>query len=403
MQIKQIQEAVDILAGIETYLETEQVPLEDAYGRVAAETIVSRIPIPPFRRSAFDGYALRSEDTCNASADAPAVLEIVETIAAGMKGKFRITGGKAAKVMTGAAIPEGADTVIKYEDTCFTERTVAIGRQLKRENIIAVGEDIEKGRMLVPEGKTLGSSEIALLAGQGMTEIAVYIKPKIAIINSGSELLPVGQEQEFGKVYNTNSYLLRGYMMKNGMLAVDYGIVPDEKKALEQVIERALADCSMVITTGGVSKGDFDYIPDVLRQMDAEVLFHRIDMKPGGAMIAAVKSGKLILGLSGSPGAAAVGMLRVGLPYMRRLCGLKEDGFKKVKAVLKESFLKKSMGTRILRGVLEIDNGILVFKTIENQRNGSVSSMLDCNALGEIPPGSGELQAGTEITVYLVS
>ena len=402
MRIKQIQEAVDILTGIDPCLETEQVRLEDAYGRVAAESLEARIPIPPFRRSAFDGYALRSEDTVNASEDAPVVLEILETIAAGMKGRFCVTDGKAVKVMTGAAVPEGADTVIKYEDTCFTERTVSIGRQLKQENIIAVGEDVEKGHMLVPEGKALGPSEIAMLAGQGMTKVSVYKKPKTAIISSGSELLYAGQEQEFGKVYNTNPYLLQGYMIKNGIVPVDYGIIPDDKKDLGQMIEQALAECDMVITTGGVSKGDFDFIPDVLRQMEAAILFHWIDMKPGGAMIAAQKNGKVILGLSGSPGAAAVGLLRVGLPYMRKLCGLKNVELKKIKAVLKEPFLKKSKGTRILRGVLEIDTGTVVFKAIDNQRNGSVSSMLDCNALGEIPPGSGALREGTEITAYLI-
>lgn len=164
----------------------------------------------------------------------------------------------------------------------------------------------------------------------------------------------------------------------------------------------ALETSGMVITTGGVSAGDFDYILQTMERLGARILFHRLPFKPGGAMLAAEKEGKVILGLSGNPGAAAVGLLRIGLPYLKKLCGCKDSMFARAKAVLEEPYAGSGRQTRILRGKAHIKDGRLVFGLIENQRNGAVSSMLDCDLLGEVRQGTANLPAGAEIGVYFI-
>ena len=165
-------------------------------------------------------------------------------------------------------------------------------------------------------------------------------------------------------------------------------------------ITEALKGSDMVLTTGGVSAGDFDHIPKVMEEIGARLLFHRLPFKPGGAMFVAVKDGKVILGLSGNPEAAAIGLLRVGLPYMKKLCGRTDIAFLEAEAVLAEAFPKPSKGARLLRGQAQILDGKLVFHLMDNQKNGAVSSMLDCNLLGEIPAGSAGISAGTKLRVF---
>lgn len=397
-----VQEACESLMALAVNPKTESIPVGEACKRILAEDVTAKIAVPSFEKSAFDGYAVRREDIGGASLQTPVTLKVLETIAAGSVGKYPITAGTASRIMTGAAIPDGADAVVKYEDTEFSDTEVTFFAPAKRPNIVAVGEDIKQGICLSKRGKVISAADIAMMAGQGMEQITVYKKPEIAVISTGSELLSPGQELVKGKIYNTNPYLLGGYMAANGMKPEKYGIIEDNVGALKKCVEEALERSDMVITTGGVSVGDFDYIPRVMEEIGAGVLFHRLAFKPGGAMLAAVKDGKVILGLSGNPGAAVVGMLRVGWPYMKKLCGMSEYRFAEAEAFLKEPYMRKSPGTRILRGKAQIIEGKLFFQLIENQRNGAVSSMADCNLLAEIPEGSPELQAGTRVKVYFI-
>lgn len=397
-----IEEARQTLLETDVNLKMEEIQTEEAYGRVIAENITAKTEVPSFRRSAYDGYAVRREDLKDASKEYPVTLKVRETIPAGSRGKFPVTEGTAARIMTGAMVPEGADAVVKHEDTRFTEKEVCFFMPAGAANIVDAGEDIKQGVSLIRKGKILGAADTAVIAGQGMSRVRVFQKPRIAILSTGNELTEPGQELVKGKIYNTNPFLLAGYVQKYGMIPKDYGIVPDETDVLADRIQMALNDNDMVITTGGVSAGDFDYVPKVMELIGADILFHRIPMKLGGAMLAAVKDGKVILGLSGNPGAAAVGFLHIGLPYMKKLCGRNDIHLTKAQAILAAPFEKSSKVTRILRGTAKILEGRLVFEQTGNQKNGAVSSMMDCNLLGEIPAGSPALPAGTEIDVYVV-
>lgn len=397
-----IERARQALLDVEVNPGTEEIAVEEAWGRVLAERVTAGHDVPSFRRSAYDGYAVRREDIRAASEKAPVTLTVTETVGAGSAARYPVTAGRAARIMTGAMVPDGADAVVKHEDTRFTDREVRFFAPAGRGNLVEPGEDVKAGTCLLEPGKVMGAADAAMLAGQGRERVRVFRRPGAGLVSTGSELVRPGQTPGLGKIYDTNPLLLGGYLRRYGVVPKDFGIVPDQMDALEERIEEALSCSDMVITTGGVSVGDFDYIPQVMERIGARVLFHRLPFKPGGAMLAAVKNGRLILGLSGNPGAAAVGMLYVGLPFIRKLCGRSEVGTKEGEAVLKENFDKSGERLRILRGTARIEEGRLVFEQVRNQRNGAVSSMVDCDLLGEIPAGSRGLLKGERIKVYFV-
>ena len=401
-KITEADQACQTLASLDVCLNKEWISVGEAYGRVAAERVMAELAVPSFRKSAYDGYALRRKDIEGATPKQPVRLQVTETIPAGSVAKVPVTEQTAARIMTGAMIPEGADTVVKHEDTRFTEEEAWFFCPANASNIVETGEDVSSGECLIEPGKVLSGADMALLAGQGKAKVCVYKKPKVALLSTGSELLAQGWEPEMGKIYNTNPYLLSGYLEKYGMIPVNCGITADDPKGLADRIRELSEGFDMVLTTGGVSAGDFDYVGQVMEMIGARVLFHRLPFKPGGAMLAAVKDGKVILGLSGNPGAAAVGMLRIGLPYMKKLCGRFDIGWTEAVAELAEGFPKPSKGMRLLRGRARIKEGRLLLELTENQRNGAVMSMMDCNLLGEIPPGSPPLPPGAKIKVYFV-
>lgn len=402
MNINTIAEASQILLDLTKPLDTEEIILAEAYQRVLAEDIYAEISVPAFEKSAYDGYAIRREDTVSATEAMPVRLRVTEVVPAGQIPKYAILPGEAARVMTGAAIPKGADAVIMYEKTEFTDTAVFIDHPVPAGNIIPVGEDVEQGIRLAEKGKLLSASDVALIVGQGIGNIRVYRKPQIGILSTGSELLKPGEAMEPGKIYNTNPYLLSGYLMRYHMMPHILGNVSDDIASLCTALREALKMNDVVITTGGVSAGDFDFMPKVVREIGATVLFHKLKFKPGGAMLAAVKDGKIILALSGNPGAAATGLLCVGLPCMKRLCGQGETGFIHTTAILSENYPKSSKVTRILKGKATFQSGKLYFTPLRNQCNGSVSSMGDCDMLAVIPSGSGPLEAERELEVYII-
>ena len=382
MNIQTLKEASDCLLNLakpETQT-IEHILLQDAFERILAEDITAKIPVPSFAKSAYDGYALRQADTAAASPEHPVTLDVTEVIPAGSVPTYPITEGKAARIMTGAPVPEGADAIIMHERTSFTENTVTLTAPVTSANIIPPGEDVAAGTLLVPKGKILTASDLALIAGQGIAEIGVYKKLSIGFISTGSELLNTGSPLEYGKIYNTNPYLLGGYIQKHHMTANYLSTVRDDLDSLCRAVLDALKTNDIVITTGGVSAGDFDYMPEVIRRIGGDLLFHRLKFKP----------------------AAATGLLCVGFPFMRKLSGRSDITFSQTTAYLGVDFKKSSPVTRILKGHSDFKNGMLYFTPLSNQHNGSVSSMSDCDLLAVIPAGSKPLAAGDKLEVYIL-
>ena len=395
--------AVELLLEQDVTINTETVQLWELEGRILAEDVYAAISVPSFDRSPYDGYALMAADTAGASRENPAVFKITEEIPAGSAPTIPLTHGYAAKILTGAPIPEGCDTTIKYEETEFTDTEVKIFSPLKSgSNVVYAGEDIKQGEVLLSAGTRISAAALGLLAGQGMTEALVYKKPRITVISTGSELAEAGQPLKPAQIYNSNVYTISAYLRAMDAEPVHGGIVPDDPDIIAQRIGEALENSDMVITTGGASVGDYDWAYRVSKMMGTDILFWKADFKPGGAMCAATLNGKLILCLSGNPGAAVIGLLRVGMPYIRKLCGHSEVMPERVNVVLKDSFGKPSPKLRLVRGRLEIENGTAYFVHNDGQGNGVVSSLMGCDLLAEIPAGTGRAQNGQVLSAIRV-
>jgi molybdopterin molybdotransferase len=227
-----------------------------------------------------------------------------------------------------------------------------------------------------------------VLAGQGMISVSVFRRPSVTIISTGSELTEPGNPLQAAKIYSSNLWFLRSYLASLGFDAKDGGIVEDEPGKIAARIGTALSDSDLVVTTGGASVGDYDCTSDAYRLLGAESLFRKLRMKPGGAMLAAQKDGKLLLGLSGNPGEAALGLLRVASPYLRKLCGRTDLFFETIGVKLREPLRKESPKMRLLRGRLLIEEGEAWFICEGGQGGGDVSSLPYCDLLGEVPAGT---------------
>ncbi len=394
-------DARDLLLSQPAAPRIERMRLADAAGRVLAETVTAHMALPPFDKSPYDGYALRAEDTADASPAHPVTLSLTEEIPAGSAPQLPVGPGQAAKILTGAPIPPGADVTVKYEKTVFTDRSVTLTAPLKPDtDIVRTGEDIAPGDVLAEAGTVIDPAVCAMLAGQGMTEAPVFVRPRVHLIATGSELAAPGQALAAAQIYDTNTALLTGYLTRLGIEVTDGGILPDESETIASAIECALAGSDLVITTGGASVGDYDWSVRTAEMIGAEVLFWKTAMKPGGSIMAAVRDGKVILGLSGNPGAAVIGLHRIAMPYLKKLCGRAAVLPTALEAYLARDFGKKSPQLRMVRGHLDFSEGRVLFCAHDGQGNGAVRSLAGCDAFAEIPAGSPPLRAGTKVRVY---
>lgn len=381
----------------------ERVPLEAALGRVLAEDVTAGRDVPPFDRSPFDGYAFRAEDTQSAGAGRGVLLKILEEIPAGNVGTLPVTLGTAAKILTGAPIPPGADAVVKYEDTEFSETQVTIFEAFSAgENVVPRGEDVKAGALLARAGTVIDSALLGTLAAQNIPQPLVYALPRVGIITSGSELVEPGEALPGGKIVNTNRYAFWGAVQSAGCQPVFFGAPKDDPAVIAACLNRALAECDMVITTGGVSVGDYDYTPAAMEQAGVELLIRTLRLKPGGASAYGVFGGKPVCGLSGNPASALTNFYAVVLPALRKLRGLAAPRLQEITVTLAEGFAKKSPKTRLIRGSLFIDGGEAYMHVAGAQENGSLHSLTGCNLLAEIPAGSGKLDPETRLIAYVI-
>lgn len=399
----EIQEGVDLLLSCAERMGTEEVNINQAYGRILAGSVKARENIPPFDRSPYDGYAVRSGDIAAAGPDSPVTLQIIEEVPAGHAPVKSVGSMEAVKILTGAPIPSGADAVVKYEDTSFDEKEVCFFIPVSSgSNIVKSGEDVKAGETVLEAGEILSPASVGLLAGLGYPKVKVYKRPRVKIISTGDELLDVGSELAPGKIRNSSAYMLQGFLRSWGVAADIYGIVKDDETSIAQAMNVCLKEAECVITTGGASVGDYDLVLKAMESIEARLLFWKVRMKPGMATLASEKNGKLILGLSGNPSAAAAALFLLGLPAFRKMCGRKEIVIPKIPVCLPDGFGKKSPGGRILPGVLEFREGKVCLNTRKHQANGMISPWGGCNLIGLIPKGSGAIEKGSIIeALYL--
>jgi len=395
------QQARDLLYSLAASPAEESVKTDSAYGRVIAEDIFAGISIPPFDRSPFDGYALRGADTAPASRENPVILKITEEIPAGAVPAIPVESGCAAKILTGAPMPQGADCTVKFEITEYSDTEVKIFAPVTpNSDVVYAGEDVMSGTQIAKRGDVITPPLMGLLASIGLNRIKVYCPPRAAIINTGMELVEPGIPLPSAKIYNSNVFTLTGYLREQGMDAYNAGVVDDDPDAIAQRIKEALAVSDIVITTGGAAAGDYDFAIRAAELAGAEMLFWKAQMKPGGAAVASVLDDKLILSLSGSPGGAVMFLLRCAMPYLRKLCGRTDCFPEPVEVYLKSPCKKRSERLRLLRGQLEIIRGKAYFSEYGTQSGGGISSFAVADLIAEIPADAGPLPAGTLIKAW---
>lgn len=396
-------EARDWLLQIAKPVATEMVQLANCSGRILGQDLIAADNVPPFDRSSYDGYAFRTIDTKDASREHPITLKILEEIAAGDVSHFPVAEGCAVKVLTGAPIPEGADAVTKFELTEFTEESVTIFEPCKSgSNIVRTGEDVKIGDVLAEKGMQIDPGLMGTLASQNASTPLVYRIPKVGIISTGSELCEVGEELKPGKIYNSNQYMLSNALYRIGCEPVILGSVKDSAEEICELILKGLEECDALLLTGGVSVGDYDLTPEAMEMAGVEILFRGVALKPGMACAYGRKDGKLICGLSGNPASSITNFYAVTYPAIKKLCGYKECLPREIKVKLKEGFKKKSPGTRILRGTLDLSDGSVKMSIPKEQGNVVLSSTIGCDVMAIVPAGSGPLPVDTELGGFLI-
>ncbi len=304
----------------------EIIALEEAHGRFLAEDLIADHDIPAFDRSPYDGFAVRSQDTKEASSLHPVELAVRGEIGAGSVFEHTVSAMQAVRIMTGAPIPKGCDAVAMLEVTKeYTKDNQPIV-QIKRsfnsgDNISFQGEETTKGTVLASKGTYITPGVAALLATFGYSNVAVFKKPVVGLLATGSELVEVSDPVERGKIRNSNAHMLRAQIEKAGGEVNYFGIMPDDLSQCYNAVKAALSEVDMLITTGGVSVGDYDYLPDVYKQLQAEVLFNKIAMRPGSVTTVARMEEKLLFGLSGNPTACYVGFELLARPVISTYAG----------------------------------------------------------------------------------
>jgi len=383
----------------------EVVDLLTAFQRILATPVISSLDFPHWDNSAMDGFAVRYEDVQNSNSENQTILEVVEEIPAGYQPQNPIKPGQAARIFTGAIIPKGADTVIMQEKTNLQENQVFIfARPQPQEFVRKQGDFYQAGTELLPAGITLNAAEIAILAAAQFPKISVFRRPRVAIFSSGDELVTPEQTLKPGQIVDSNQYALASLVRNLGAEVLTLGIIKDNPSALTQTINYAINNSDIVISSGGVSVGDYDYIANILTSLGAEIHFRAVQMRPGKPLTFATFPNSLYFGLPGNPVSALVTFWRFVEPTIKKLSGINQGWEAKFLKVKSHSELKSNgkMETYIW-GNLKLNDGIYEFQqTSGNLNSGNLINLAQTNALAILPVGKTLINPGEETLVLQI-
>jgi len=392
----QVEEAQALVMAQVSAGALEAVPLADALGRVLRESIVAEHDAPAADNSAMDGYAVRAEDL----AVAPVTLDVIADIPAGHPTDRTLRPGTAMRIMTGAFVPAGADTVVQVELTDGRMDRVTIERALPRgTNIRKRGEDMRAGQVVLRAGMRIGPAQIAVLAGAGKRNVSVGRRPVVAILSTGDELIEAGSPPAPGKIVNTNGPQLAALVREAGGIPRPLGIVPDAREATIAAFESAL-ESDLVISSGGVSVGAYDFVKEALEALGAETLFWRVAMKPGKPVVLSRRDERLIFGLPGNPVSCFVSFHLFVAPALRKAMGQESDWFPPTVRARVTSPLRAAGDRRLYaRAHIAARDGELLATPLTSQSSGALTSMTGANALIVVTE---DVAAGAAVTVVLL-
>ena len=399
-QMISVEEAQERVLAEIAVLGTEQVAFTDALGRVLREDIVANSDIPQADNTAMDGYAVRADDIANP----PARLKVIEDLPAGSVATKKVEAGTAIRIMTGALIPDGADTVAHVEITDAGSDFVTVKQSLKRGvNLRRRGEDMRAGDVVLSAGTFVGAAEIGVLASVQKSVVRVARKPEIAIISTGDEIVDVDQPRPLGKVVNSNSYSLAALARETGALPRMIGIVPDTREATIAAIESAL-ESDFIISSGGVSVGAYDFVKDALDALGAQTKFWQIAMKPGKPVVLSRVRDRVYFGLPGNPVSCMVSFLLFIAPALRKATGQKSGILPPtVKTRLMGPLKSRGDRRNYLRVRVVAREGELVAYPMTAQGSGVSTSMVHANGFAIVDTGITNVNAGETIATVLVA
>ena len=397
---------LNLVKVLDSVKDCETVDLQNARERILAVDVTGKLDIPHWDNSAMDGYAVRYEDVKNCSEDNPVNLKIVSEIAAGDRPKIGIQSMQAARIFTGAMLPEGTDTIVIQENTTRDgDKVKILAAPQAKEFVRHRGAFYRSGTPILKAGVKIGASEIAVLATAQCTELSVYRRPKVAILSTGDELVTPEQPLEPGQIVDSNQYALASFVAQNGGIPIKLGIVPDRPEALKKAIAKAIESADLVLSTGGVSVGDYDYVDRILAELGGTLHIRSVAVKPGKPLTVATfdDNNCLCFGIPGNPVSALVScwrfvrsalLKRSGLNYYRPSC---------VNAVTRHDLKAAGRRETYLWGRVHLIDGNYEFVLAGGSHSsGNLINLAQTNALAIVPIGEKLIAAGSEVRVMLV-
>ena len=396
---------LDLVEPFNSEENIETVDLETANDRILATAIEGKLDIPHWDNSAMDGYAVRYEDVKSCSADRPAILEVVENIPAGYKSTVEIKSGQAARIFTGAMLPAGADTIVIQENTQAEDNRVKIlAAPQPQEFVRHQGAFYRAGMPMLEPGIVLGAADIAVLATAQCTQLPVYRRPRVAILSTGNELVTPEQTLQPGQIVDSNQYALASFVASNGGIPIKLGIVPDTPEALKAKISQAIKSADLVLSTGGVSVGDYDYVDRILAELGGELQVRSVAVKPGKPLTVAKFPNCIYFGIPGNPVSALVSCWRFVQPALRKLSGQKHFLPTFIKARTRDRLTAGGKRETYLWGKLSLVDGAYEFALAGGSHSsGNLINLAQTSGLAILPIGQKAIASGKTVRVMQVN
>lgn len=382
----------------------DRVLLSNAHDRVLSEDIAALIDVPSFDRATVDGYAVRAADTFGADEDKPIALKLCGKIPVGEQPRVVVKNGTVAEIVTGAPFPRGADGAVMMEYTSRKGDTIFVHRPVsKGENVMEAGSDIKKGETVLNKHEVLSSHKIGVLAAVGLTEVEVYKRPKVAILSTGAEIVEPGEPLPSGKIYDINAYALSAAVLECGGEPMNFGIVPDEIDRLRAALEKALNSADVVVTSGGVSVGPKDLVPQVLNALgEPGVMVCGVAVKPGKPTTIALINRKPVFSLPGHPTSSLLIFHIIVRSIISKMAGRTEEPLITMKALAtRKMFPARGRRTFVMVKLISDESGNLLASPVPIGLSGAITTLAKAEGFVEIQEKRQFIRAGDEVTVYL--
>jgi molybdopterin molybdotransferase len=397
-----VEDALHKILEVFAPLGQEKVNILNSLGRVIGEDIYATRDIPPRDNSAMDGYALRWEDTRGASREKPVVLNVIENLPAGAIPQKAVGKGESSRIMTGAPVPDGADAVVRVEDTAKQGRKVKIFVEAEEgQDIRFAGEDIKDGELVISRGHIIRPAEIGMLASLGRSFISAYQRAVVAVVATGDELVDVDEHPSPWQIVSSNSYSLAAQIIDCGAIPLQIGIAKDTREDLVAKFKAALR-ADVIVSSGGVSVGDYDLVKDVMKEVGNKMQFWRVAMRPGRPLAFGSMGGVPLFGLPGNPVSSMIAFEQFVRPSILKMMGHKNLFRRTVKATVREDIIKKKGARHFIRARVEYKSGKYAVTSTGDQGSGILKSMVKANGLIILPENATYVKKGEEVAVQLL-